>query len=53
MSEAPVTYQSAGGIALITINRPERMNRLDDAIVEGLYAAWRRLMAADATASLC
>jgi enoyl-CoA hydratase len=48
MSEAPVTYQSAGGIALITINRPDRMNRLDDAIVEGLYAAWRRLMAADA-----
>jgi len=48
MSEAPVTYQSSGGIALITINRPDRMNRLDDAIVEGLYAAWRRLMAADA-----
>ena len=48
MSEAPVTYQAASGVALITINRPERMNRLDDAIVEGLYGAWQRLMASDA-----
>jgi enoyl-CoA hydratase/carnithine racemase len=48
MSEAPVTYQSASGVALITINRPDRMNRLDDAIVEGLHGAWQRLMASDA-----
>ena len=47
MSEAPVDYQSGNGIAVITINRPERMNRLDDAIVEGLRAAWQRLMAAE------
>ena len=45
MSEAPLTYQSANGIALITINRPERMNRLDDGIVEALHGAWQRLMA--------
>jgi enoyl-CoA hydratase len=48
MSEAPVTYRSASGVALITINRPDRMNRLDDAIVEGLHGAWQRLMASDA-----
>jgi enoyl-CoA hydratase/carnithine racemase len=48
MSEAPVSYRSEQGIALITINRPERMNRLDDAIVEGLHAAWQRLMASAA-----
>jgi enoyl-CoA hydratase len=48
MSEAPVTYGSARGVALITINRPDRMNRLDDAIVEGLHGAWQRLMASDA-----
>jgi enoyl-CoA hydratase len=48
MSEAPVTYRSATGVAVITINRPERMNRLDDDIVEGLHAAWQRLMASDA-----
>jgi enoyl-CoA hydratase len=47
MSEAPVDYHSGNGIAVITINRPGRMNRLDDAVVEGLRAAWLRLMAAD------
>jgi enoyl-CoA hydratase len=47
MSEVPVDYQSGNGIAVITINRPQRMNRLDDAIVEGLCAAWQRLMAAE------
>jgi enoyl-CoA hydratase len=45
MSEAPLTYQSANGVALITINRPDRMNRLDDGIVEALHGAWQRLMA--------
>jgi enoyl-CoA hydratase len=48
MSEAPVTYRSVSGVAVITINRPERMNRLDAAIVEGLHGAWLRLMASDA-----
>src|SRR5215813_14957149 len=47
MSESPVSYQSGDGIAVITINRPERLNRLDEAIVEGLHAAWQRLMACD------
>src|SRR5690349_504654 len=45
MSEAPLTYQSANGVALITINRPDRMNRLDDGIVEALHGAWQQLMA--------
>jgi enoyl-CoA hydratase len=48
MSAEPVTYHSADGIATITINRAERMNRLDDAVVEGLHQAWRRLMTSDA-----
>jgi enoyl-CoA hydratase len=48
MSEAPVTYRSVSGVAVITINRPERMNRLDAPIVEGLHGAWLRLMASDA-----
>jgi len=47
MSESPVSYQSSDGIAVITINRPERLNRLDEAIVEGLHAAWQRLMASE------
>ena len=48
MSVDPVTYRSANGIATITINRAERMNRLDDAVVEGLHQAWRRLMTSEA-----
>jgi enoyl-CoA hydratase/carnithine racemase len=47
MSESPVSYQSSDGIAVITINRAERLNRLDEAIVEGLHAAWQRLMASE------
>src|SRR6185295_10835403 len=38
---------SSNGVALITINRPERMNRLDDGIVEALRGAWQRLMGCD------
>src|SRR5262249_60947583 len=48
MSADPVTYRSANGIATITINRAERMNRLDDGVVEGLHQAWRRLMTSEA-----
>jgi enoyl-CoA hydratase/carnithine racemase len=47
MSQVPVTYQSGNGIALIQINRAERMNRLDDEIVEALHVCWHRLMASD------
>ena len=39
MSEA-VTYASKDRIATITINRPEAMNALNEAVVQGLYAAW-------------
>lgn len=48
MSTDAVTYHSEGGIAVITINRADRMNRLDTEIVEGLHQAWRRLMATEA-----
>ena len=47
MSSETVTYRSEDRIATITINRPDRMNRLDDAIVEELHHAWRRFTAAD------
>ncbi len=40
-----VTYHSKDGVAVITINRPERMNRLDQAVVDGLHAAWVRFAA--------
>jgi enoyl-CoA hydratase/carnithine racemase len=35
-------------VAIITINRPERMNRLDAEIVDGLHDRWRQFMADDA-----
>jgi len=40
-----VSYRSADRVAVITIDRAERMNRLDAAVVEGLHRAWVRFMA--------
>ncbi len=47
MSNDAVTYASRDQIAVIAMNRPERMNRLDAEIVDGLEAAWQRFMASD------
>lgn len=46
MAEA-VTYQSKDGVAVITLNRPEKMNRMDNPMMDGLNAAWKRLMASE------
>ncbi|MXX30372.1 MAG: enoyl-CoA hydratase, partial [Gammaproteobacteria bacterium] len=35
---ALVTYQSADGVATVTIDRAERMNALDEGVVQGLNA---------------
>ena len=37
-----VTYTSAANVATITINRPERMNALNETVILGLQEAWRR-----------
>ena len=42
-----VLYESHERIARITINRPEKRNALNLAVVEGLEAAWRRLNDSD------
>ena len=42
-----VTYESKNGIAVITLNRPEKMNRMDNALMDGLHDAWKRLMASE------
>jgi enoyl-CoA hydratase len=47
MSDDAVSYRSEDHIAVITINRAARMNRLDGAVVEGLHQAWVRLMASE------
>jgi enoyl-CoA hydratase len=43
-----VTYTRDGMVAIITSNRPERMNRLDAEIVDGLHDRWVQFMADDA-----
>ena len=40
-----ITYKSANGIAVITLNREAAMNRMDDALMDGLHDAWKRFMA--------
>lgn len=40
MSE--VTYESRDGIARITINRADARNAINNAVIDGLQAAWRR-----------
>jgi enoyl-CoA hydratase len=39
----PVLYESRNGVAIITINRPDKRNALNPAVVEGLARAWQRL----------
>jgi enoyl-CoA hydratase len=40
-----VTYETDGRIAVITLNRPQKRNALNVAMVEGLQAAWQRYAA--------
>jgi enoyl-CoA hydratase/carnithine racemase len=42
-----VTYHSEDGIAVVTINRPDRMNALNEDVIQGLKAAWLRLEGSD------
>jgi enoyl-CoA hydratase len=42
-----VTYSCTDRVAVIAMNRADRMNRLDADIVAGLEAAWQRFMADD------
>lgn len=42
-----ITYESKDNIAVITLNRPEKMNRMDNALMDGLCEAWQRFGASD------
>jgi enoyl-CoA hydratase/carnithine racemase len=46
MSDA-VRYESRDGIAVITINRADRLNALNEAVIQGLAQAWQRLESSD------
>ena len=47
MSEEPVLYETRGPAAWLTLNRPEKLNALNAAVVEGLFHAMRRALADD------
>ena len=42
-----VTYESRENVAVITINRPEKLNALNPRVVEGLHDAWVRYEASN------
>lgn len=46
MSEV-ITYESRDQVAIITINRADKMNALNEDTIVALQAAWRRLEASD------
>jgi enoyl-CoA hydratase len=49
MSESSaVTYKRDGMVAVITMNKPDRLNRLDTEIVDALHDRWVQFMADDA-----
>jgi enoyl-CoA hydratase/carnithine racemase len=47
MSSNAVLYEVVDQIAIITINRPEQRNAINNDIADGLRAAWERLNASD------
>jgi enoyl-CoA hydratase/carnithine racemase len=42
-----LSYRSEDGIAVITINRADRMNALNEDVIQGLKSAWQRLEDSD------
>ena len=49
MQEEPILVETRGRVSLLTLNRPQRMNALDDALMDALGAA---LLACDADADI-
>jgi len=43
MSDLPVLYESDGRLARITLNRPEVLNAIDDALAAALESAVKRV----------
>lgn len=47
MSNERVKYESRDGIAIVTLNRPEALNAMDDDMIEAMRAAWQRFNDSD------
>lgn len=47
MSEEPVLYETRGPAAWLTLNRPEKLNALNGAVVDGLFTGLQRALADD------
>jgi len=47
MSQREIKYESADGVAVITIDRPAKRNALSGAMCDALHAAWQRFAASD------
>jgi enoyl-CoA hydratase len=47
MNQGEIHYQSADGIATITIDRPAKRNALTGPMCDALHAAWQRFAASD------
>lgn len=52
MTKDVVTYASSGGVATITLNRPDKLNAIDTKVCEGLRAALIRLREGDDRAAV-
>ena len=52
MSEEAISYRSEDRIATITIERPAKRNAINQAVVNGLEAAWHRFNAGDDRAAV-
>ena len=52
MRNDSVVYEVQDKIALIKINRPEKLNALDEDVVQGLRQAWRRFNDSDERCAL-
>ena len=47
MAELPLTYESRDGVAIITLNRPEKRNAINNDMARALREAWERLNSSD------
>ena len=47
MAESPLTYESRDGVAIVTLNRPEKRNAINNEMALALRDAWLRLNASD------